>query len=413
MHVRKLSGFLLLGAFWASASCGSDNKNSGIRGFGIACETDKECVSYSLLCGLEDKCVQCLEEDDCERSENCMAGLCKVPQDCEDSRDCADDLVCNETLGSCVQCITTKDCPTGRTCAKHNCVLRQACEFTSDCVDGLLCDADAGFCVACRDDDDCPSRRVCEDNECVSPSSSGGAGGGGTGGGGTGGRAGSGGKAGSGGGGRGGGGAGGVSGGASGGSGEGGEGPLDCGCSAGTACTPDLRCVSDTVIDDFFVCDDEIVAIQGRHGVWSGGADLNVDFTLGYGDPGTTYEDRSCAAWMAGSAGNGAGTAFAFMGFTLNGGQAYDLSAYSGLLVRLESGHAVQVVLKTIGGGSFQATLPYVQAGTVERTVLFSSLTKMDGSSEDVPDLVNVSEVQFAVPDRTLFGVAIHGVALQ
>jgi hypothetical protein len=58
-------------------------------------------------------------------------------------------------------------------------------------------------------------------------------------------------------------------------------------------------------------------------------------------------------------------------------------------------------------------TLPYLQPGTVERTVSFSSLTKMDGSSEDIPNLVNASEVQFAVPDRALFGVAVHRVALQ
>jgi hypothetical protein len=420
MHFRSLLGFTLLGMFVASASCGSDKKGNGVPGFGVACATDKECTSYSLLCGPEDKCVQCLSETDCDRVESCVAGLCKVPQECEDSRDCSGDQVCNETVGVCVQCLETSDCPKGQTCAKNSCVTRQSCEYTSDCEDGLLCDADAGFCVACREDGDCPSRRVCEENECVTPPASGDGGEGGTGSASTGG---------SGGGGRGGTASGGYSGGGYGGShtggsagrggmsgsgglGEAGAGPTDCECSLGEACAPDLRCVDENLIDDFVVCDEEILAINGRSGTWTGEADTDVNITYGYGDPGSLWVDHTCAAWASGgSKVNGVETDFAFIGFMLNDGDAYSLAGYTGLQIKLESSNTVQVVLKTTGGGYFQATLaPF--AGSNYRSAAFASMLEMANSLETDLDLSTVYEVQFSVTDRTTFGLAIHSVTL-
>jgi hypothetical protein len=418
MHFRSLFGFTLLGVLVVSASCGSDNNGNGVPGFGVACTTDKECTSYSLLCGPEEKCVQCLSESSCERVESCVAGLCKVPQSCEDSRDCSGDQVCNETVGVCVQCLETSDCAKGQTCAKNSCVTRQSCEYTSDCDDGLLCDVDAGFCVACREDGDCPSRRICEENECVVPSSSGEGGEGGTA---------NGGKSGSGGGGRGGTASGGYSGGGYGGSlsggsagkggmsgagglGEAGAGPLDCDCLPGAACTPDLRCVDENLIDDFVVCDEEILAIQGRSGSWTAEADTDVDISYGYGNPG--WADPTCAAWATGSTAlNAIATEFAFIGFTLNDGDPYSLVGYTGLQIKLESENSVQVVLKTTGGGNFQATLaPF--AGSNERSTPFASMLMTDDSLEAVLDLSSVYEVNFSVTDRTAFGLAIHGVTL-
>lgn len=427
MHFRSLLGFTLLGLFAVSASCSSDDRNGGVPGYGLSCMTDKECTSYSLLCGPEDSCVQCLSEDDCDRLESCVAGLCQVPQDCEDSRDCTGDQVCNETAGVCVQCLKSSDCAKGQSCADNACVTKQACDYTSDCDNGLLCDADAGFCVTCREDNDCPSRRVCEGNECVVPSTgnggtdSGGTGSGGRGGTGSGGNGGVGGTSSGGysGGGFGGvptagtgtGGRGGVSG-STGNGGEAGIGPIDCDCQLGEACTPDLRCVDERVIDDFVVCDEEILAIAGRSGVWTGEADTDVNITYDYGNPGSQWADHTCAAWATGGAVlNGVNTDFAFIGFMLNEGDAYSLAAYDGLELKLESSDYVQVVLKTVGGGYFQYTLTPL-TGSNLRYAPFSGMAKMANSLENILNLNNVYEVQFSVTDRTTFGLAIHSVTL-
>ena len=422
MHFRSRFGFTLLGVLLVAASCGSDKKGSGVPGFGVACTTDKECTSYSLLCSPDETCVQCLSKSDCERVESCFSGLCQVPQDCEDSRDCSGDQVCNETVGVCVQCLEGSDCAKGQTCAKNSCVTRQSCEYTSDCEDGLLCDVNAGYCVTCREDGDCPSRRVCEENECVLPSSSGDGGEGGTGSGGKGGSAsGSGGRGGVASGGYSGGGYGGLltggtagTGGTSGGGGvgEAGAGPIACDCSLGQACAPDLRCVDENLIDDFVVCDEEILAINGRSGSWTGEADTDVNITYGYGNPGSLWVDQTCAAWASGGARvDGVETDFAFIGFMLNDGDAYSLAGYTGLQIRLESENSMQVVLKTTGGGYFQATLAPI-SGSNLRSTPFASMLQMENSLESELDLDTVYEVQFSVTDRTTFGLAIHSATL-
>src|SRR5690349_5617623 len=112
MHNRALLGWLLAGGFSASVSCGGSN-GAGVPGFGLACETDKECTTYDLLCdAAEQKCVQCFSRDDCTSSQLCVSGKCQAPQACEDSRDCPMDQVCNEDAAVCVQCLETRDCAT-------------------------------------------------------------------------------------------------------------------------------------------------------------------------------------------------------------------------------------------------------------------------------------------------------------
>jgi hypothetical protein len=417
MNNRALIGWLLVGGFCASVSCGSNGGNGNLpQGYGLPCMSDKECAGFSLLCEQSDeKCVQCLQPGDCKPAEECLSGLCKTPQQCEDSRDCSGDTVCNETVGVCVECLETRDCDSGKKCVSKKCVAQQTCEFTSDCDDGLLCDVDAGLCVTCRTDRDCPSRRVCEDHECVVPGSpgEGGEGGGGTGGtnstagtpnggtpnggtpsGGTGGSSGS-----------------------SGSSGSGGSGgaPPECECTLGEVCTPDERCVAPTVIDDFVECDNAILEIEGRVGNWYAEADDDVGFTSGFGDPGPTWSDHTCAAWIEGGATeNGTLTTFAIMSAILNDGAYYDLSGFSGIEVQLESDGAVDVVLKT-AGGLFRVTLAGLANDMSNlRSVPFGSLVSDTAPGaifvEDYLD--SVIEIQFAAPDRTTFGFAIHRVEL-
>jgi hypothetical protein len=441
MQHRSWFGWLLLGAFCAAVSCGGDGGSGNPPGFGAACTSNKECAAYSLLCGPDKTCVECLGDAVCKTGEACSGGLCKVPAECSRSRDCSGAQVCDEDAGVCVDCLTSTDCAEGQKCANHNCSNRPKCAFTSDCTNGLLCLIDPGVCVSCRTDDDCSTRRVCEDYECVVPEpvssggkSSGGSGGksstagaggkvttagtstGGTlagGSGGNGGKAGAGGTSG----------AGGMSGDA-GSSGEGGVGgALDCGCLAGYDCTPDLRCVATNVIDDLLDCDDQILSIAGRQGKWLGEADVGIGFTHGFTDPGATWTDRTCAAWATGSelTADGPDTTFAWIGFGLNVDAldeplAYDLSQYTGLQIQLETKSStptsVQVALTTTDGGHYQYTLTAINGSSYLRSAPFVSMVKMADSANVPLDLSKVSEIQFLALDPTAFAFAIHRVTL-
>jgi hypothetical protein len=308
-----------------------------------------------------------------------------------------------------VQCLETRDCQSGQRCASQQCVDAETCEFTSDCSDGLLCDPDAGMCVTCRNDRDCPATRVCEANECVVP-------GGGEGGeGGTGPTAGTGGTPN----------AGtpnagtpnagtpnmGGSAGSAGSSGSGGSDPA-CEClGLNEVCTPDERCVDANIVDDLYDCDDEILQIEGRSGPWSGDADIGINFMRGFGDPGTGWSDRTCAAWATCGAIGIGNTTFAFIGFMLNDGSAYSLAGYYGLRIQLESDNVIQVVLKTTGGGYFQYQLGPI-AGSNLREAPFTFMTPMANSLELNLNLATVYEVQFSPTTPESCGYAIHRVEL-
>jgi hypothetical protein len=325
-----------------------------------------------------------------------------------------------------VDCVTSQDCATAQKCSNSTCEDRPVCEYTSDCKAGLVCDIGLKACVSCRNDDDCGSRRVCEDYECVLPapvdtggSNAGGSstmGGASTGGSGIAGMAGTG-TAGT------------LTGGASGAGGasgsggsiaEGGAGgATDCGCSLNETCTPDLRCVAPTLIDDLQDCDGEILAIEGRKGDWAAAADTGINIMHGFTDPGSGWADHTCAAWAAGGelTVDDPNATFAFIGFRLNvnaqdEGLPYDLSDYDGIQLTLESDSSVQVVLKTTGGGYFQVTLAPQANGSHVRVAPFLSMLEMANSKETVLDLSTVYEVQFSVTDPTSFGLAIHRVSL-
>jgi hypothetical protein len=430
MMRRSLLGWSLVGCFCAAISCGGGG-DSTPKGFGVKCSDDTTCEAYDLLCG-DGKCVQCLEDTDCRSAEVCTGGICKAPVDCDSSSDCTGDQVCSQDLGACVDCVTSKDCNTGQACMDHSCHDRPTCDFTSDCDRSLVCEPNQHICVECRTTDDCGYKQVCEEYECVAESTgTGGKGSGGSGGKGSGGTtsagtssggtgnggtttAGAAGKGGS----------GGMSGGGMGGMsgtvGEGGVGgTVDCGCSLDEVCTPDQRCVAPTLIDDLEDCNDQIIDIEGRHGNWAADADTGVNLMHGFTNPGSGWVDMTCAAWATGGevSVNNPNTTFAFIGFRLNvddldAAHVYDLSAYNGIQVKLESSSDVQVVVKTSGGGYFQVTLPHF-AGSNLRTAPFASMTKMNNSLESLPiKLDTVTEIQFSVTTPKDFGLAVHRVEL-
>jgi hypothetical protein len=207
-------------------------------------------------------------------------------------------------------------------------------------------------------------------------------------------------------------------------SGEGGVGgALDCGCSDGYDCTPDLRCVAATVIDDLLDCDKHILSIAGRTGDWAADADSGIAPTSGFMDPGGTFSDRTCAAWLIGGelTVDDPNATFAFIGFRLNvdaldEALAYDLSQYTGLKIQLETMSSiptsVQVVLKTTGGGYFQYTVGSSDGSSSLRSAPFAAMVMTDDSAELELDLSTVNEIQFSVANPRAFALAIHGVTL-
>jgi len=420
---RSVLGWSLVGAFAVVVSCSSDSKNgSGApAGFGKACDSNKDCASYALMCGDDDECVQCLDNSDCKRSELCSAGLCRAADACDSSRDCSRDQVCDDALALCVDCVTGADCRDGQACIKNSCVEPKTCKATRDCPANLVCDPD-GLCVQCVEDSDCDSVQLCRASVCQDPGGGNGSGGeesdpggGGTGGTGAGGKPSGGTNSGgtnSGGTNSAGGPSGGTqSGGSSAGTSMGGAGG-ECACSGTEVCTVDERCVAPTLLDDLVDCDDEILEIEGRHGTWAADADYDINLMHGFSNPGSSWADHSCAAWATGGISpSSIDVSFAFIGFQLNDGSAYDLSDYSGLRIKLESDANVQVVLKTTGGGYFDYVLaPLV--GSNLRSAPFSGMTYMQNSTETSLDLSQVYEVQFSPTDPTAFGMAIHRVEL-
>lgn len=422
MNQRTVLGFGVLAAFALVVSCSSgDSNGSGApAGFGKSCSSDKDCASYALLCSADDECVQCLDASDCKRSETCAAGLCRAADECKSSRDCNRDQVCDDGLGLCVDCVSSNDCLNGQSCVKNTCVKEQTCKATRDCSAGLVCDPD-GVCVECVENSDCASDQFCRDRACKDRSVTGSGGADGAPGTGDGGNSGDvGGKT-SGGTNSGGTSSGGTSGGgtssggtSSGGTSSGGTaGSGDtCACSGSDVCTPDDRCVAPTVLDDLHDCDDEILAIEGRSGTWAADADSDINLMHGFGNPGSSWADHSCAAWATGGISpSSVDVEFAFIGFQLHDGSAYDLSDYTGLHVTLESDATVQVVLKTTGGGYFEYQLT-PKSGSNVRSAPFSGMVYMANSLETSLDLSTVYEVQFSPTDPTSFGLAVHRVEL-
>jgi hypothetical protein len=150
--------------------------------------------------------------------------------------------------------------------------------------------------------------------------------------------------------------------------------------------------------------------VAGRSGNWYDFGSTSINRNFAVGSPGSSWTDRSCAAWLIGGlVGNPTGSDFAGIGVVLNDGAAYDLSGYSGLTIKIESGQTVDVLLKTSDGGYFEAPLAST-TGSQFRTVSFSSLAARADSATAVLNRALVTDIQFTIPadEQAGFGFAIH-----
>jgi hypothetical protein len=164
------------------------------------------------------------------------------------------------------------------------------------------------------------------------------------------------------------------------------------------------------MIDNFVTCNPRICDVGGRSGEWYGFADTGVNLTFAVAVPGTGWVDRSCAAWAIGGPLSSGGLTYAGIGFQLAQGAAYDLSAYTGVTVALETNSRVWFTVKTASGGYFGGWLA-ATSGTQSRTLAFSVLTPNTGTVGTL-DKSQITEFQFTAEFPSSFGFAIHQVAL-
>ncbi len=194
---------------------------------------------------------------------------------------------------------------------------------------------------------------------------------------------------------------------------------------AATVGTGGAATVVSTVIDGFSTCDANIDSVSGRSGKWYSFADTDLNLTLGYGDPGTTWVDHTCAAYALGGCTGGTACTYGGIGLQLFGGAVYDLYAYSGVRVTIESGDDVYFILKTCNpatctgttGVGYHGAWMLGGVGSVLRTVSFASLMEtLSNQAGTYADPRYATEMQFTIgktlTGTTGFGFAIHKVEL-
>jgi len=327
--------------------------------------------------------------------------------------------VCDTSTGTCVECVRSGDCTGTDVCIDQTCVSPDSCSGPSDCTGGLYCDVGAAACVECLMDSHCGVGETCAQSSCV-PEDTGTGGTSGTGGtdSGTGGTAGAedgtGGTNGGTGGSTGGTGAdGGTSGtGGTGGS-NGGTGGNECTCSGSEECTVQGDCVDPDTIEDFAECDDTIIQVRGRSGTWYADGDTGINVMFGIGNPGSAWSDNSCAAWtVGGPTGSGSAT-WGVMGVDLNEGSAYDLSDYSGISVRVETGAGLGVNITTTDGGNFQAQIGPTTGSQTFNLSFGSDFHARPDSAVSNMNLAKIKGIQFT-PDSVAegYGLAVHALFL-
>ncbi|NOS99194.1 MAG: hypothetical protein HOP29_01040, partial [Phycisphaerales bacterium] len=135
-----------------------------------ACDTDAECVIEATPFCVENVCVECGDDGDCDNGN-----FCDGAETCSDMNECATGTApctdegqeCNEASDSCdVTCVDDTDCTeAGATvCVDGTCV---ECGDDADCDDADLCTDDACTDGACANTDVvCDDETNCTDDSC-------------------------------------------------------------------------------------------------------------------------------------------------------------------------------------------------------------------------------------------------------
>lgn len=165
-------------------------------------------------------------------------------------------------------------------------------------------------------------------------------------------------------------------------------------------------------LDNFATCDSSICNLAGRSGTWfSYSSNTNIGIQCSAQVPPVSWIDRSCAYYCT----NGvSGATWAGAGFDLKDPSgAYDLSSYTGIYVKLETGQSLTVAMKDLAGGMWRSPPIGGGSGAVTYTIPFSKMNPDSGTS-GTPNLSQVVGFRFDVDPKILssFGFAIHMVTL-
>jgi hypothetical protein len=189
-------------------------------------------------------------------------------------------------------------------------------------------------------------------------------------------------------------------------------GATPAGGSSGGSASDGCNGAGASVIDNFASCDSSICNLSGRNGTWfSYSSNTNIGIQCSAQVPPVSWIDRSCGYYCT----NGvAGATWAGAGFDLKDPSgAYDLSSYTGIYVKIETGQSLTVAIKDLAGGMWRSAALGGGSGAVTYTIPFSKLTPDSGTSGSL-NLSQAVGLRFDVDPKSLasFGFAIHMVTL-
>lgn len=183
---------------------------------------------------------------------------------------------------------------------------------------------------------------------------------------------------------------------------SGGGGTISDGCNNAAA----------SVIDNFATCDSSICNLAGRNGTWfSYSSNTNIGIQCSAAVPPISWIDRGCGYYCT----NGvAGATWAGAGFDLKDPSgAYDLSGYTGVYVKIETGQSLTVAIKDLAGDMWRSAPIGGGSGAVTYTIPFSKMSPDNGTSS-APNLARIVGFRFDVEPTVLdgFGFVVHMVTL-
>jgi len=142
------------------------------------CATNFECQSLGLvrdICDVaNEKCVQCLNTEDCADDEKCEANVCVG--DCKIDEDCPLFNTC--TAGECIEtgCTSNRECILYRQRADAECVEGTAsekpsckvpCQENAECGPLFVCEEGECAYLGCETDEECRTQLGLDDNDFV------------------------------------------------------------------------------------------------------------------------------------------------------------------------------------------------------------------------------------------------------
>jgi hypothetical protein len=157
------------GSGGAGGDAGSSG-GSGGSGGSTTCVNSLDCDPGTICDPLDEICVDCLFDADCEAGERCVAETCETVVTCNNSLDCVSVTgrpICDPETKLCEQCVSAADCSGTADCVDHECVVYTPCINSLDCAQNQVCDTSAGRCVGCIGDTDCANGQKCVSNACI------------------------------------------------------------------------------------------------------------------------------------------------------------------------------------------------------------------------------------------------------